>query len=659
MHSKTHFKNFASTGLIHFFLMCFAIPLFSQGTVADPPQFVWTYHPATANNPEAYYSGVMEFGEATFMIGADSFTTRAYRQAGGQYSIPGPTIKMVPGNKYVLRFHNTLPYEPLNPQHNIFKDPNASNIHTHGLHISGESPGDDVLRVFEGGYGGDFVYDIAADHMGGTHWYHAHHHGSTHLQVACGAFGMVIIDDGNDGLPSNVAAMEEKQIVLGFLDPSAAGTGGDTLVSGTLAPTWTVNGDVNQTIACQTDTWQHWRVLIADSDAKDKLLEFGPECEVVLLARDGVWRTSAPSVVSDNDIRITGASRVDFAVRVSANSQLQIAGQVVATITTEGAADPAPHPYAPDGISMWSAMRPSYLRDLRNEPSSNINNESIFLGARDINNVAFDPHVPLFVHAADMVQEWTLQGAKNHPFHMHIYHVQAQEARDDFEAGEYYDTISANIDIRFDLSTSTGSPFDGTTFFHCHVLEHEDQGAMGWMDVIGGTPAPTYPLDGDLPEPYSLYYSITPPLAPDSVNVTRGRISSGSVVELAESDNVDLSIARDSSFIQPVIEVITKGIAPIPEPSSLAFSLEASVFARGTITQSIEMFNYQTGSWELVDTRNASRFSDLVTRVEPTGDISRFIDTATGCLESRLRFRASVNRASFTVNIDQTIWEFD
>ncbi|MDB4539955.1 multicopper oxidase domain-containing protein, partial [Saprospiraceae bacterium] len=426
--------------------------------------------------------------------------------------IPGPTITMIPGNKYVLRFRNTLPYEPLNPIHNILKDPNASNMHTHGLHISGESPGDDVTRAFEGGFGGDFVYDIAADHMGGTHWYHAHHHGSTFLQVACGAFGMLVIDDSGDGIPANVASMAEKQIVLGFLDTSVAGAGGDTLVSGTLSPTWTVNGDVGGTISAQLDTWQHWRVLIADTDAKDKVLSFGPECEVVLLARDGVWRTSAPGVVTNNDIQITGASRADFAVRVSANSQLQIDGLVVASIAADGLPDTSSHPYAPDGVSLWSAVRPSYLRELRNVPASNINLETVSMGASDINNVPFDANVPLFAYTTDKVQEWRLQGAKNHPFHMHIYHVQAQETKDDFEAGEYYDTISENMDVRFDLSTATASPFAGRTIFHCHILEHEDQGAMAWADVTGGTPSPTFPLDGDIPEPYSEYYSVMLPI---------------------------------------------------------------------------------------------------------------------------------------------------
>jgi FtsP/CotA-like multicopper oxidase with cupredoxin domain len=93
----------------------------------------------------------------------------------------------------------------------------VTNVHTHGLHISGESPGDDVTRAFEGQRGGDYVYDIPANHMGGTFWYHAHHHGSTFLQVSTGAFGLIIIDDAEDGIPANVAAMEEKHLLLGYL----------------------------------------------------------------------------------------------------------------------------------------------------------------------------------------------------------------------------------------------------------------------------------------------------------------------------------------------------------------------------------------------------------------------------------------------------------
>ena len=105
--------------------------------IEDPEDFHWTYHPVSATNPEAYYSGTMEVGDTTFTFNnGETLTTRAYKQKGYAYSIPGPTLRMTPGNKYVLSLHNLLPYEAKSMQMNVYKDPNIVNLHTHGLHIS-------------------------------------------------------------------------------------------------------------------------------------------------------------------------------------------------------------------------------------------------------------------------------------------------------------------------------------------------------------------------------------------------------------------------------------------------------------------------------------------------------------------------------------------
>ena len=151
---------------------------------------------------------------------------------------------------------------------------------------------------------------------------------------------------------------------------------------------------------------------------------------------------------------------------------------------------------------MWSASRPAYLRDLRGE--ADVHTERINMGARTINGEQFDVNTPGFILNADAVQEWTLQGASNHPFHLHIYHFQALSDERDFEAGEYYDTFAANGSVRFDLNAATSSPFQGRTIMHCHILEHEDQGAMTWMEVVGGTPPPTFP-EG---QGYGTYYEL-------------------------------------------------------------------------------------------------------------------------------------------------------
>ena len=69
---------------------------------------------------------------------------------------------MTPGNTYVLTLKNLLPYVTPSTIENDFKDPNITNIHTHGLHVSPTSPSDDVLRLINGTYCGDYVYAVPA-----------------------------------------------------------------------------------------------------------------------------------------------------------------------------------------------------------------------------------------------------------------------------------------------------------------------------------------------------------------------------------------------------------------------------------------------------------------------------------------------------------------
>ena len=52
------------------------------------------------------------------------------------------------------------------------------------------------------------------------------------------------------------------------------------------------------------------------------------------------------------------------------------------------------------------------------------------------------------------------------------------------EEGEFYDTLSSgSCKVRFKTAD-----FGQRMVMHCHVLSHEDNGAMTWMNVVGDIP---------------------------------------------------------------------------------------------------------------------------------------------------------------------------
>jgi FtsP/CotA-like multicopper oxidase with cupredoxin domain len=222
---------------------------------------------------------------------------------------------------------------------------------------------------------------------------------------------------------------------------------------------------VNGNLCVRNNDWEYWRVLLADVNALHKDLAFGPECEVMLLARHGVWRTVAPKPLTTNRIQLTAASRADFAVRCTADSTVSVDGQVVANIFADSSI-PATGGVPYDAGNTWSVSRPAYLRDLSSGPAQV---DQMWVGARRINGQLFDHHHPTYSWACDSgIRELDLT-AGAHPFHIHVEHVQTFGCGGDYEDGERYDTVQGRCRVRFELQNS----FTGPYIFHCHILEHE------------------------------------------------------------------------------------------------------------------------------------------------------------------------------------------
>ncbi|MEM7457796.1 MAG: hypothetical protein AAF456_25960, partial [Planctomycetota bacterium] len=142
------------------------------------------------------------------------------------------------------------------------------------------------------------------------------------------------------------------------------------------------------------------------------------------------------------------------------------------------------------------------------------------------------------------------------------------------------------------------------------------------------------------------------------LDVTKGTVSAGTPADVNESDNVDYSVQRSSTTLNPTVELEGGFTSPTQFPDTVTCTLESSVFSRGNVTQTIFVYDYVAGSFEQVDQRNASRFQDLVVSVDLPGDVSRFVEPGTGNMEFRIRYRAAVQRANFSANIDQVVFDF-
>ena len=148
-------------------------------------------------------------------------------------------------------------------------------------------------------------------------------------------------------------------------------------------------------------------------------------------------------------------------------------------------------------------------------------------------------------------------------------------------------------------------------------------------------------------------------VTPESWTVAAGTHVSGGVSELSESDNQDLSVQRNTSDLASRVFLEFESTLLTPAPASLEFSVEASVFARSTVVQVIELWDFDTGSWEQIDTRNASRFLDSTVTIELSGDVARFVEPGTQAVRSRIKFTSGSQRQRFTANVDQIVWTFE
>ena len=376
----------------------------------------------------------------------------------------GPTIRLQAGNRYRLTLRNTSP-----PGKN-----HTSNLHTHGLHILGSADSDDVTRSVRSGECLDYIWDLDRDHPGGTHWYHAHHHGRAEVQVSGGAFGMLIVED-NPRINPDVPTWAQYERLLQIF---ARLSDGSMIVNGVRE-----HGRKYFLEPVERDRWFRLRVSVVDPLGLSADFRIDG-CHVRKVAHDGIWSSTVPQPERIRH-RMSAASRVDYAVRCTQLGHFPIwyDDRHVGFVVVDS--EPTSEEIA---LTEWKPDLPPALQGLREAAVPRKNTWNVIISTNTINGQKWHPQRPLNTIAYGEVHEWTVFDTVEHPFHKHLYHVQIVSpggCGDMHQEGEFYDTI-AGIDSRGGCTFRfRAADFGQREMVHCHNLPHSDFGAMGWVDVEG------------------------------------------------------------------------------------------------------------------------------------------------------------------------------
>ena len=151
-------------------------------------------------------------------------------------SFPGPEIHVKPGETLPIDVYNELEQldvEDIKKFHPQVVDPDRdsndviefiagqsaiTNLHTHGFHVSPAGTSDNVMLLIGPTCNSSYKYTVPDYHAPGTHWYHAHIHGSTALQVQGGMAGALIVSPlkPEDDLNPPGYAVTERVMLLNF-----------------------------------------------------------------------------------------------------------------------------------------------------------------------------------------------------------------------------------------------------------------------------------------------------------------------------------------------------------------------------------------------------------------------------------------------------------
>jgi FtsP/CotA-like multicopper oxidase with cupredoxin domain len=411
--------------------------------------------------------------------------TRTY---GINSSVLGETIRIHDGDAVKIRYHNHLS-EP-------------TTMHGHGMHVPARMDGGPKNKI-QPGTVWTASYTVKQD--AATNWYHPHLMGKTAEQVYMGLAGLIIIDDdesdalalpktyGVDDIP--LIIQDKRFTAAKQIDYSPSRR---EIMRGYTSRTMMVNGAISPYVNVK-DSMIRFRVLNgSNSSLYDIAFSDGRSFQQI--ATDGGFLESP---VTLTHLLLSPGERAEIVVNFSGD----LGGSLFLKETRQGinlvnirVASAAP------GIHTL----PSHLKSLvKYRASDAIRSRSFLLntvnggmmGQMAINGKAMDINRIDVVVPVNDIEVWNIRNTMGmeHNFHIHGTHFMLLE-RDGspykVAANEkgYKDVVrippKSSVKVILKMEDYI-DPYYGY-MYHCHFLEHEDDGMMGQFSVVQNKRNPVF-----------------------------------------------------------------------------------------------------------------------------------------------------------------------
>lgn len=385
-------------------------------------------------------------------------------------SILGPAIKVSRGEEVRMHITNELGEE--------------TSVHWHGLEVEGTEDGG-PHQVISPGSTWEPVFTI--DQPASTLWFHPHVIGSTAIQVYYGLAGLLLVEDENSkslNLPDDYGINDIPLILQDrSFNPDGSFLYVDNRMDGAFGDYILVNGAINPYLEVN-QIKMRFRI-VNGANARNFDLRLSDGKEFYQIASDGGLLEKAISV---NSLFLPPGERVEIIIDFSKydkGDRLQLLSdkeQVMDFHVGDKTPDYTVIPEVLSTIEKHDESQATGVKTIQLDGMGHmvtLNGKQFDIDRIDDNVVLGDTEIWEISASRAM-----MMGSPGHPFHIHgtQFQVLSRNGKEPEENERgWKDTVfvrageTVRIIVKF--------KHKGVFMYHCHILEHEEAGMMGQLEV--------------------------------------------------------------------------------------------------------------------------------------------------------------------------------